>query len=376
VNYQGHDNTIEPLPPEKQVEQVFSEAGWLVAPAEHADLVVRRGKFVYIVEVKRASEGRADRIIPNISQSVLQVRLYAQKLPKASPLVVLVTQSIRPRVIDQIKAFMRTYAPDVALGLLDSRGLREFSGPGLEKLNRVPSQAKYRFVPLAPVHLFSDLGQWLLKVLLSADVADERLLNAPVRRYRNASDLARGAQVSVMTAFRFIEELKSNGYLHESSDFIRLVRIEELLELWRAAAARPRVSVGARWLFPGEKLSQLRHLSHSLGDQACVASYSAADALGFGIARGVAIQFYVRRLPGDIDRSALVLAEGLEAQVFLRVPSVKESVFRGSVMSEGLRSCDVLQAWLDVSHDASRGGEQAEHLYRQVIRPMLKRANQ
>ena len=376
MNYLSHDHELEPLLPEKQVEHVFSEAGWSVAPGEHADLVVRRGKFVYLVEVKRASEGRADRIIPNISQAVLQVRLYAQKLPKASPLVVLITQSIRPRVVEQVKAFMRTYAPDVALGLLDSRGLREFLGPGLEKLNRAPSQAEYRFVPSAPVHLFSDLGQWLLKVLLSADIADERLLNAPIRRYRNASDLARGAQVSVMTAFRFVEELKVNGYLHESSDFIRLVRIEELMELWRAAAGRPRMSVGARWLFPGEKLSQLRYLSHSLGDQACVASYSAADALGFGIARGVAIQFYVRRLPGDMDRSGLVLAEGLEAQVFLRVPSVKESVFRGSVMSEGLRSCDVLQAWLDVGQDASRGDEQAQHLYRQVIRPVIKRANQ
>jgi hypothetical protein len=376
VNYQGHDNKSEPVTPEEQVEHVFSEAGWSVKPAEHADFVVRRGKFVYLVEVKRASEGRADRIIPYISQAVLQVRRYAQKLPKTSPLVVLVTQSIRPRVVGQINAFMQTYAADVALGLLDSQGLRAFSGPGLEKLNRAPSQEKYRFVPSAPVHLFSDLGQWLLKVLLSTDVADERLLNAPVRRYRNASDLARSAQVSVMTAFRFVEELKSNGYLHESSDFIRLVRIEELLELWRAAAGRPRMSVGARWLFPGETRSQLRHLSRSLGDQACVASYSAADALGFGIARGVATHFYVRRLPADMDRSGLVLTEGLDAQVFLRVPRVKESVFRGSVISDGLRSCDVLQAWLDVSHDASRGQEQAEHLYRQVIRPMIKRASQ
>ena len=362
---------------EEQVNQAFREAGWSVGPGGPADLLVRRRGLVYVVEVKRVSEGRADRIIPIVSQAVLQVRRFAHAVPKAHSLVVIVGKSIPVRVVEQLKDFMRIHAPDVAIGVIDSSGLREFSGLGLEKLNRAPSRARFKFLPPASAHLFSDLSQWMLKVLLAADLSDERLLNAPLERYRNASELARGAGVSVMTAFRFVSELRSKGFLHESSDSIRLVRLEELLELWRAAAAPPRISVGARWLFPGEQQSRLRRLSHALGDQACVASYSAADALGLGIARGVATHFFVRRLPQDLDpRAGLLLAESAEADVFLQVPSAKESVFRGAVVSKDVRSCDALQAWLDVSHDAVRGSEQAEHLYRQVVRPMIKRSKQ
>lgn len=380
MNYQGHDSSALELSPEQVVTGIFDEAGWSVSTDQFADLVVRRGGLLYAVDVKSASEGRADRLIPLVSQAALEIRNHVQHIPDAAALVMVVGRTIPQRVANQVKAFVHKYAPDVAIGLIDSHGLREFSGVGLGTLAQSPSMpAKVsRSVAPKPVHLFSDLGQWLLKVLLAADVADSRLLNAPLTRYRNASELARGGRVSMMTAYRFVAELRSNGFLHESADLIRLVRIGELIDRWRAAVVRPAVTVEARWLFAGDTQSQIKRVSESLGAEICVAFYAAADALGFGIARGVPAHFYVKRLPDDLARAlGLVrVPQRSEGQVLFRVPSARESVFRGAVTANGIRSCDVLQTWLDVSHDAIRGHEQAEHITRRVIGPMMKRASQ
>lgn len=328
--------------------------------------------------MKPVSEARADRVIPLVSQAVLQLRKNLEGLPGAKPLIVVVAKTLTPRLVDQLGSFISKYAPDVAIGMFDSCGLRRFAGEGLKGMNRNAQHQPSDRAEAKPVHLFSDLSQWLLKVLLAPDLADESLLHAPLMRYRNTSELARAGGVSVMTAFRFVEELRANGYLHESSNFIRLVRLDDLLERWKAAVVRPVVSVAANWLFKTDKETDIQRLSKTLGDDGCVAFYAAARALGFGIARGVPTHIYVKRLPSDLGRTLglLEVAEGSPAQVILRVPSAKQAVFRGAVSIREVRSCDVLQTWLDVSHDPSRGSEEADHLYRRVMEPMLERAAQ
>jgi hypothetical protein len=53
------------------------------------DLVVARGDYRYIVELKVASEGRSDRLVPLLSQAILQARAYAQAFPEpAAPLAI------------------------------------------------------------------------------------------------------------------------------------------------------------------------------------------------------------------------------------------------------------------------------------------------
>jgi hypothetical protein len=42
---------------------------------KEVDLVVARGDYRYIVELKAASEGRSDRLVPLLSQAILQVRV-------------------------------------------------------------------------------------------------------------------------------------------------------------------------------------------------------------------------------------------------------------------------------------------------------------
>ncbi len=359
------------------VEALFVEHGWSVTSHGFADLVIRKGKLLYAAEVKRVSEGRSDRLVPLVAQAVLEARHHSAAIPGARPLVVVVGKTIPPRVAEAVKEFTRKYADGVAIGLLDADGLREFEGLGLEAVNRRPSRIRRPHVETKPVDLFSDLNQWLLKVLLAADLASPDLLNAPLGRYRNATELARAARVSVMTAFRFIEQLRSQGHLHESSSFIRLVRLDELLERWRSASRLPMVFVRAKWLFGRERLVEMRRISHSFQGDICARMYAAADVLGYGIVRGVPADFYVRVMPDDLGSTlGLVRATGREGDVSLAIPPARESVFRGATEVDGICATDVLQVWLDVSFDPSRGREQADHLYRKVIGPMLERAGQ
>jgi len=92
-----------------------------------------------------------------------------------------------------------------------------FRGSHLEALNaEAPrSSLKGSKSPRVSGHLFFDLNQWMLKVLLAPEIP-EALLSAPREQYRNASQLSRAANVSVMSAFRFVQQLQDEGYLSES----------------------------------------------------------------------------------------------------------------------------------------------------------------
>src|SRR5437762_521936 len=105
--------------------------------------------------------------------------------------------------------------------------------------------------------LFSDLTQWFLTVLVAPELP-EAVLNSPRGQYRNASQLARAANVSVMSAFRFVQQLEREGYLHESAQHLRLVRREDLFSRWQALSARSPREVSMRFLLPGDRQAQLR----------------------------------------------------------------------------------------------------------------------
>ncbi|PYQ17797.1 MAG: hypothetical protein DMF81_26830, partial [Acidobacteria bacterium] len=168
---------------------------------------------------------------------------------------------ISPRAAEQVIKFAVDYAPNAAMGVIDFAGLRMFRGPRLEEMNAqagdLPSAAR-RSVR-GSGNLFSDLNQWMLKVLLASEVPNG-LLSAPRGQYRNASQLARAANVSVMSAFRFVQQLQHEGYLHESSPYLRLVRREDLLSRWQILSVRSIREVPMRFVLPGDVQAHLRKL--------------------------------------------------------------------------------------------------------------------
>jgi hypothetical protein len=359
---------------ERLVSDLLMEAGWKVGRTPPSpDLVVDRGDVSYSVEVKAASEGRSDRLVPLWAQAWLQA-VHASKRGQR-PLAIVAAPRIPPRVAEQVLQFAAEYAPEAAAGVVDFHGLRAFQGDFLDDLNREGPRkpAAGRAVSDHGANIFSDLNQWMLKVLLAPELPED-MLSAPRGRYRNASQLARAAEVSVMSASRFVRELQREGFLHETSAYLDLVRREELFQRWQTWAGRRTRDTGFRFVLPGDPRRLLPPVVRTAGG--CMALFAAADALGIGFVNGVPPYVYVPRLlPGAVSEwRNVVPAERGEAPDFLvRAATVPNSVFRGAVARDSIAVCDVVQVWLDVSGHPSRGNEQADFIRREILEPVIGR---
>jgi hypothetical protein len=363
---------------ESLLADIFEQAGWRVEREPDRepqfDMKVHRPGVAYVVEVKAAVEGRGDRLVPLFSQAILQSLHSAGR--NAAPLAVVAAPKISQVVAEQVLKFAEQYAPDVAVGVIDFEGLRMFRGAHLEELNAeapassaIASKSK---LPRFSGHLFSDLNQWMLKVLLAPEVPEE-LLSAPREQYINASQLAEAAKVSMMSAFRFVDHLKAEGYLSESDSYLNLVRREDLFRRWQASAVRSVKEVPMRYLLKGNPDVQLRKIVSS--GHACLAMFAAAEVLKLGFVEGVPPYVYVERIRPPHLKAFKNLRQ-CEPDEFpdliLRQAPAPQSVFRGLVRPDGVAVCDVLQVWLDVSSHPSRGREQADLIRRKVLGKIIE----
>jgi Holliday junction resolvase len=388
-----------------EFESIFADiirkAGWRVRrhPAVgdmRADFVADAGGRTYIIEIKGASEGRRDRLIPLLSQAILQAQTYARRFPEpAVPFAVVAARRIPASVAEHLKQFAQRHAPEVAVGVIDAEGFRSFAGPGLEGLEARPSRhvASHIALPQHIPDLFSDLNQWMLKILLGQRLP-EPLIFVPREHLRNASQLAEVAKVSVMSASRLVNQLANQGFLDESEEQLKVVRVEELLDMWISANRQAAREIPARWIiksgqhqlqsalreytFPQDSSLTATRKQRS-GDiikvlpRCCVGLFAAADALGLGFVQGVPPHIYLERLTLDsLHRLGLAADHSNRpADVTIRIPINREAIFRASVMREGIPASDVLQVWLDVSTHPARGREQAREIQRRVLKPLF-----
>ncbi len=384
------------------VAEAFRKAGWRIrrhpsAGDMRADLVVDDGVMKYVVQVKSASEGRRDRLIPLLSQAILQAQTFARQFTeRAAPLAVVAARRIPASVADHIKQFAERYAPDVAVGVVDAEGFRSFAGPGLNGLEAKHSSQAGRRRP-SPPHLpdlFSDLNQWMLKVLFGQDLP-EALISVPREPIRNTSQLASAAGVSAMSASRFVNQLEKEGFLDENNENLQIVRANELLDRWVAAASRkmPR-EVLARWIIKRDEKQFFAAVAQYATEskagtsrksrvrsgrilkrqpRCCLGLFAAADALGFGFIRGVPPHLYLEHIDLEVlQKLGLSIQDSdRRSDVLIRIPSNKEAVFRAVVFSEGLPVADILQVWLDSFTHPARGRQQADEIRRRLLKPVF-----
>lgn len=361
------------------VADAFRELGFLIhenpAPAIRGyDLVAMRDGRSSIVGVKVTPEGRPDRMIPLLAQAILEVRLRAKSHPENSAIVAIVAAPrVSSKAAKAVLDYAEQYAPDVAAGIFDLDGRRSFSAHDLRELNAEPAMLPPYAASAPAPDLFSERNQWMLKVLLAGRLNEPDMLNCPVGNYRNASELAKEAKVSVMGAYRLLEQLKHEGFLHESSARLELVRVRELLHRWQAVYQRPARELPVRWLIPEDADHQVADATKAYGERACLGLFAAARAHGLDHVSGAPVHVYVPDFKEDgLQRMGVVRARpGEIPDVILRIPRAKESVFRGQVMSARGRAADILQVWLDVASHPSRGKEQADFIYQRVIKPRL-----
>ena len=379
------------------VAELFRGDGWKVLqelsePNAAPDFLVSGHGKKLVVELKRASEGRKDRVIPLLSQAALEAVHYSRVIPgNPIPVAIVGANRISDAVADEAIQFLRERAPEVAIGVLDLEGLRLFAGHGLESLDSARRPQSDLPAPKARApQLFSDLNQWMLKVLLAPRIP-EQYLSAPRGRYQGPSQLSEAARVSVMSAFRFVEEFSKEGFVESSSGVLQVVRLRELMNRWAAASQRRVLEIPMRWVlhrgkqalasalrsYQSERLMASSNFSDQDSSQRarlCLALFEAADALGVGFVHGVKPYLYLERLNADVMKELGLSgnAEEKEADLFVRIPGNRESVFRGVVKKDGVPVSDILQVWLDASQHPSRGKEQGDLIWRKILSPAFE----
>jgi hypothetical protein len=290
--------------------------------------------------------------------------------------VMVAAPSISPAMGRSVEQYVAEVAPDQPFGYVDERGLIRFHGLGLDAVRGEPAKvAPARVAAERPRDLFSDLNQWILKVLAGRKLPPE-MLSVPREPVRSAAELAAQGRVSAPAAWRLHRALRDGGYLDEAGN---LALVRDLMGRWRAAAQRAQERVGAKWILPGRApLDRLRRALAELQAEeerasACLGLFAACDALGVGHVRGAPIHLYVRRLdPSLLERLGIALApEGQAPNLFLRVARWPESIFRAAVRVEGVPVADIIQCWLDVSSEPARGAEQAAFIWRRVLGPAI-----
>jgi hypothetical protein len=386
---------------ESLLADLLRRAGWRVreqSPVDGAaDLIADSHGKKFIVELKWSAEGRRDRLVPLLSQAILQAQAAARQFSESAvPVAVVASRYIPESVAEQVKQFALSHAPNVGIGVIDSHGFRLFHGFGLEKLNSersVPLQIGLQAQNELSGHLFSDLNQWMLKILLGPSIP-ESLLNVPRNQYRSGRQLAQAAGVSVMSASRLLRQLSSEGFLDDRKGSLRLVRIEELMRRWLGASRRSAREIPVRWIIPGGK-DQLLSAVHSYSSRVdakpsrsrklradrlvesspriCIGLFAAAELLGIKFVHGAAPHLYLERLDVNALKQLGLSVEkaGGRPDVFIRIPENKEAVFRPVVLHEGVPVADIVQVWLDVSNHPTRGKEQAEQIWKRVLAPSI-----
>jgi hypothetical protein len=104
------------------VAKLFRDHGWdvLGQPDERdarPDFILSGHGKKLVVELKRASEGRRDRVIPLLSQAALEAAHHARKIP-GHPVPVAIVGANRISDLVAAKEFMSERAPEVAIGVL------------------------------------------------------------------------------------------------------------------------------------------------------------------------------------------------------------------------------------------------------------------
>jgi hypothetical protein len=380
---------------ERLAADTFRANGWKIlerSGQQGPDLLVERSGKKYVVQCKWASEGRRDRVISLLSQAVLEAAYFSRSLrERPCPVAIVAANRIPESVAEQAKQFAGKRAAHVAVGLLDLDGLRSFAGHGLESLSAkrgleqsIPSSKLRSRAP----QLFSDLNQWMLKVLLAPGIP-ESYLSSPRSQYRGAAQLAKAARVSVMSAFRFVQQFSEAGFLDQDARRLRLVRTDELARRWGAAAQQRLLEIPMRWVVNKGKdalpsalrsyiaagamrASQARRSEPAFPSErlrACLGLFAAAEALRIGFVHGVESHLYLDRISERALNKLGLSANGAEQRpdVYVRIPVNRECVFRGVVVKEGVPSSDIVQVWLDVAGHPSRGREQADIIYKRIL---------
>ena len=356
--------------------ELFEDTGWtLKVPAASGPqtkdilLVDKEGQSYHAV-LKSLHEGRPDRVTALFAQALLEARTRARKA-RVRPAVLIWVSSASRSLTDRLVDFHQANGNREPFALLSMDGTQYVEFPGL-RLTERPGHltSPHRTVHSAPPRVvFTDRFQWMIKLLLAADIKHADLIAAAPVRYSTATELARAAGVSTMTATRLVNALKAEGFL-ELSPYLKLVRRRQLADRWKAEYRKPPLALAMKFALPAPPDDLLRKLLKK--HTGIVGLFGAAEALGYGHVKGVVPTVWVDNLKEAQTWRALRLAkDGERPDLILQEPGFPQSLMRGAVSRDGIMVTDILQTWLDVSAHPARGAELASELENGILATVI-----
>ncbi|WP_255503269.1 RpiR family transcriptional regulator [Cupriavidus sp. UME77] len=269
---------------------LFEGTGWRLVGIEGQEnsgdaLLTNDHGQIYCAVLKSYKEGRADRLTGAFAQGLLEARSYAKK-QQVRPAVLIWVNSASPTLVDRLVDFHKQYGDGEPFALLSKDGTVYVDLPSLRRSERPDAKtASYRTSHSTPQRLvFSDFTQWMLKLLLAVDIKRDDMIGVDAAHYRTATNLARAAGVSKMTATRLVNALKAEGFI-ESEPFLTLVRRRKLMERWKAVYLTPSLAVPMKILSPASVKDQLVKLIKK--EHGTLGMFAATSALGVGHVHGV-----------------------------------------------------------------------------------------
>lgn len=357
-------------PLEARFQAEAARLGWRLdwkAAGSKSDATLRAGDRRYRVVLNLRAVARGPELCAALADAALRAMKGADRAAKAKaqPLAVVAAPRLSADMCQQLRAYADEYLPDLAWGAFDLESAWCF--PALDQW-RVPasrrrasgSPSRQTAVAADP---FSDLGQWLAKVLLAPEVP-ESWLSASRHEVCSRRELARQAEISLHSTQRWLAAVRQLGFLVDAPNSpLHLMRRNEFLEHWASAAMlRKPQEWRVRRMVGRSAVDAVHELAAQHPDRFTLGLLSACNALGVGVVLGAPEHLYFH----DPDRRSLNLAEfglvsapeGGPGSFVIRRPRAAQSLLRGRVKRDSVWCADILQCYVDLLQYPVRGMEQ------------------
>jgi len=280
----------------------------------------------------------------------------------------LIVEHLGDKTRKAVRQFMSRHAPACGWGLIDRSGVTQLVIPALaldiDRAGEMPSSSWPR---QRPVRLFSDLNQWMLKVLLLAE-APASLWGGPRQRVATPTALHRAANVSVEKAHQFFRAFEQAGLIRQTRQGLVVVRKRELLDMWfHEQRSRSPLRMPVRWIFGAPASLEQVFCKEGMTADFAVCGFEACRSLGLLHTPVTNREVYVLDPEAALAAWDLEACDDRDAHFHLWKARSPQTILRGRVVKDRLPVVDVLQAALDVCDQPPRGAEQAEYITTHVL---------
>ena len=298
------------------------------------------------------------------ADAILRARHASDPAPSPQGIAIVAGPRITDRLAQRLGSYRDEYARDMGWGVIDRDGRIDLWGS--VDIHQKPTRPA-RGIEHRSVNIWSDLGRWVMKVLLMNTIAPTEaarwMPDVKGASHARLAAIMRGiGGPSSSLIWKVTSQLREEGFLDEDNTVLRAA---ELLERWRHRQTRP-TSHRMSWVLAGgDTRARLGPLIASGAGRACLAGSSACREHGLAITVPNVTEVYMRSIDLAKDVKLAPTLDGDRVDVLVHVPEAPESVFRGVAQaSDGVLYADLIQCWLDLVDASAHGTKQADVIWK------------